>query len=132
MSASTLTPELRQMHAYWRLFAFFVGSIRTLLDAELAPEICLERIREQLELVQPYMGQIPSSIRNDLNTNPAVQAVLVDVAQRLKQASTGGEATYFVMRGDGELHEVTNILEPGARPLSDTEILALLQDDGET
>ena len=44
------------------------------------------------------------------------------------QCSTPAPAS--VMREDGELHEVTTVLEPGARPLSDTEILALLQEDG--
>jgi hypothetical protein len=92
----------------------------------------LEQLREQLEFAQRYTHVLPPSVRAELDADPAVQAVLADVAQRLKQAPTGGEATYFVMRDDGELHEVTNILEPGARPLSDTEILALLQDDGET
>jgi len=84
-----------------------------------------------LERVQPYIQRIPRTVRAELDADPAVQAALVDVAQRLKQASNGGDRPYYVMREDGELHEVTNVLEPGARPLSDTEILALLQADGE-
>jgi hypothetical protein len=132
MSTNILTAELKQMNAYWRLLAFFVGSIRTiLLDPQLAPEQRLERIREELERVQPYMQNMPPTVRAELHAKPAVQAVLADVAQRLKQVPSGGDRPYYVMREDGELHEVTDILEPGARPLSDREILALLQEDGE-
>jgi hypothetical protein len=81
MSTITLTDELKQMNAYWRLLAGLVNEGLGVIDDErLSPKARLERLREKFHFVQRYLRDLPPSVRAELDADPAVQAVLADIA----------------------------------------------------
>jgi hypothetical protein len=127
-----MTDELKQMNAYWRLLAGLVGEgLGVVNDERLSPEERLERLRQKLEFARHYMRVLPPSVRAELDADPAVQAVMADIARHGDHRSEGSGATYLVMGDDGAFHEVVDGPESGLRRLSDAEVRALLQEDGE-
>jgi hypothetical protein len=129
MGDTKLTDELKQMNSYWRLLVGLVNECLTLgNDARFSPEERLERLRERLEFAQRRTRKLPASVRAELDANPAVQAVMADIARRSYRANDEDGATYLVMGDDGEFIEVLDVRDPDFRPLSDEEVRVLLEE----
>ena len=81
MSTITLTDELKQMNRYWTLLAGLVNEgLGIVNDERRSPEARLERLRERLEFARQFTRELPPSVRAQLDADPAVQAVLADIA----------------------------------------------------
>jgi hypothetical protein len=74
-----------------------------------SPQARLERLREKLEFAQPYMRELPPSVRAELDANPAVQAALADMSRRPHEPPAAGAATAWVMGEDSDPN-VQNLL----------------------
>jgi hypothetical protein len=132
MSDYTLTDELKQMNAYWRLLAGLVNEgLGVVGDERRSPEERLDWLREKLEFARRYLRVLPPSVRAELDAHPRIQAMLADIDRR-DDASDGGGETYLVMGDDGAFHEMVIHPEEGLRPISDEELRALFPEDGET
>jgi hypothetical protein len=80
MPAITLTDELKQMNAYWRLLAGLINEgLGIVNDERHSPEVRLERLWERLEFARQFTQHLPPSVRAELDADPAVQAVLADI-----------------------------------------------------
>ncbi len=107
MKTSALTDELKQMNAYWRLLAGLVNEgLGIVNDERRSPEARLERLRQRLEFARQFTHHLPPSVRAELDADPAVQAVLADIAAGRDSVT-------------------------GAHSLSDDEIQPLRQDDND-
>jgi hypothetical protein len=60
MSTITLTDEIKQTNAYWRLLVGLVNeSLAILADEGRSPEARLEWLRERLEFARRYTRELP-------------------------------------------------------------------------
>jgi hypothetical protein len=81
MSDTTLTDQLKQMNAYWRLLVGLINEgLAIVNDERRSPEARLERLRQRLEFARQFTSHLPSGVRAELDADPAVQAVLADIA----------------------------------------------------
>lgn len=135
MSDRELADELTQMTRFYRMLCGLVYESMVVLNAaELSSEERLRELREKLQFVQQYLygSPLPHSVKAELDANPAVQAVLADIARRRDPDQQEGSTSYFVQSEDGAFHKMVIRSDEGLRPVSDAELRALFPEDGET
>jgi hypothetical protein len=131
MPDTPLTDEIKRMNSWWRLLAGLVNECLALgSDSRLSPEARLEKIREKLEFARQYTGELPPSVRAELDADPRVQAVLAQIRRRADESPAAGTETAWMMGEDGDFHEAALDQEPGERLQQDHQTQPERPEDG--